>query len=273
MSLDFLRDNTDIINKGAVRRDAPFDMANRGASRTTNSPLVARQQPRPTQRRVVKIYANNEKDIVDLITKALIKNPKLVKPISRGLSHGLQALQKDLTQRGYLVDIVKAYKASQNANKLVGRLLAFVAKGVVTVGNEKPQISAQRGRAIKRIQLISASEAHTPSFTKIGRFSGVYGNRPAIYRFRISAINELGNQLGIESSLAFKVLARQYNADDYCDNNDLTQTTNFNISSLTDDEIADCIECGAYSKDEIRAMIDPAQAKRVTHILQKRVAL
>lgn len=276
MNLDFLRDNTNIINgKGAYKREKPFDFTKQYdmGYQSNMNPIQQPTKRKVQAKRIVKLYANNEKEIVDLATKAMLNNPRIVKSISKGLKSGLQALQKELTANGYVVDMIKAYKQSKKANNLLGRLLAFTAKGIIIVDDaQKRNLSASRG-ATTRIRLISAKETKSPNYKPIGRFSGIYGNQVAISRFRISAINELGQMLGIKSTNAYRVLATRYETDDFFGKNDLNTETTFNLANLTDDELADCIECGAYSKDEVKAMVTPQRAKAISKILQKRFTL
>lgn len=272
MSLDFLRDNSNLL-KAHEKREAPIDFSDWGRTYSGSVDLYAPKKQLKAQRRVVKLYANNEKEVVDLVARAIVKNPHLVKPISKGLNSGLRALQNEIAQDGSIVDLTKAYNKAKHGNNLLGRLLAMVAKGVITVGNKSQVMAGARGKAITRIRLVSTKATENSNFKKLGRFSGVIGNTPVITRFRISAINELAQPLRIKSGNAYKVLAERYELEKYLDKNDLSHNTTFNLSSLTDEELADCIECGAYTKEEVRKGIDAQRAKRVTRVLQKRFTL
>lgn len=270
MSLDFLRDNTNIVNgKGAVKREQPFDMTNWGSPKTSVSAFQPRKQAGVQSKQIVKVYANNEKQIVDLVTKALTRNPKLVHSIAKGLDKGLIALQHDFEKRGQVVNLKRAYEQSKKANNLLGRLLAFVAKGIITVGNQKINIP---NKPKAKIQLLTAQEAESTAFKRIGRFSGTYMSRPAISRFRISAVNELSQVLGTGKIKAMSAISSICRVDDYY-NNDLAKSTTYNVSGLSDEEIADVVESGAYTKDEVKAMLHPHRIKRVNQILQKRAML
>lgn len=270
MSLDFIRDNTNIVNgKGAVKKEQPFDMTNWGQPLTSVSAYQPRTQSGIQSKGVVKVYANDEKEIVDLVTRSITKNPKLVHAIAKGLDRGLIALQHDFEKQGRVVNLKRAYEQSRKANNLLGKLLACIARGVVTVGNQKVNIP---NPPKVKIQLLTAQEANSTAFKKIGRFSGTYMSRPAISRFRISAVNELSQTIGTGSIKAMSAIRSLCRIDDYY-NNDLAKSTTYNVSGLSDEETADVVESGAYSKDEIKSMLPPHRIKRVNQILQKRAVL
>ena len=92
MSLDFLRDNTNIINgRGAVKREKPIDFTARTTEGFKNNLSVVNQyglKPKVKAKQIVKLYANNEKEIVDLVTRTLIAKPELTREICRGLRRG-----------------------------------------------------------------------------------------------------------------------------------------------------------------------------------------
>lgn len=279
MSLDFLRDNTDIINKGAVKAKAPINFTDWNCQ-GFKSDLSALTQAKKSgvaikANKVVKLYANNEKEIVDLCTRTLIAKPELTRDIARGLRRGLSAMQREIKAQGYIVDMVKAYNMSKKRNNLLGSLFAFIAKGLLVVDDRQSKAvkAHNRGTASIKIRLVSKRATETANYRPVGRFSGIKANQATITKFRISAINELGGMLGIDAHNPFKVLADRYDTADYLGDNDLNTGTSYGIDSLTDDEIADCIECGAYSKAEVKAQLDPVRIKKVSRILQKRVAL
>lgn len=280
MSLDFLRDNTDIINKGAVKAKAPIDFTQWNCAGYKSSISCIGEAKRAgvttKAKKMVKLYANNEKEVVDLVTNTLLAKPELTKDICRGLRRGLSAIQKELNNQGYIISMSRAYNAFRKHNNLLGKLLACVAKGIIVIDNKQSKVmkAYSNGTAGTKIRLISKKEALSPNYKAIGRFSGVKANQATIQRFRISAINELGHTLGIKNTNPFKIIASRYQVSEYYDNNDLETESAFgNLTSLTDEEIADCIECGAYSKSEVKAQLNATRIKNVSRILQERVAL
>ena len=277
MSLDFLRDNTNIINgRGAVKREKPIDFTARTTEGFKNNLSVVNQyglKPKVKAKQIVKLYANNEKEIVDLVTRTLIAKPELTREICRGLRRGLSAMQKEISSQGYIVDMVKAYNMSKRGNNLLGTLFAFISKGLIVVDDRQSQLVKAHGRGTGglKIRLVSKREALKPNYKAVGRFIGVKANQAMISRFRISSINELGKYLGIENN-AYRVLANRFSVNEYFGKNDLNTETSFKLANLTDEEVADCVECGAFTKEEVKAQLHPKRIKSVSRILQKRVA-